>query len=78
MDPLLEQIAVKKAELDRLRPLAPHGLGNLKHVHDLEITHTSNAIKGNTLTASKTMLVIERGITIGGKPLKDHIGKPAL
>jgi len=73
MDKLLAQIAEKKAELDRLRPLAPQGLTNLEHVHDLEITYTSNAIEGNTLTASETMLVIEQGITIGGKPLKDHM-----
>jgi Fic family protein len=73
MDKLLQQIAAKKAELDRLRPRAPRGLRNLEHVHDLELTYTSNAIEGNTLTASETMLVIEQGITIGGKPLKDHM-----
>ncbi len=73
MDTLLARIAEKKAELDRLRPLAPRGLTNLEHVHDLEITYTSNAIEGNTLTASETMLVIEQGITIGGKPLRDHM-----
>jgi len=73
MDKLLQQIAEKKAELDRLRPLAPQGLSNLEHAHDLELTYTSNAIEGNTLTASETMLVVEQGITIGGKPLKDHM-----
>jgi Fic family protein len=41
-------------------------------VQDLELTYTSNAIEGNTLTAVETTLVIENGITIGGKPLKDH------
>ena len=73
MEKLIERIAARKAELDRLRPLAPRGLSNLEHVHDLEITYTSNAIEGNTLTASETMLVVEQGITIGGKPLKDHM-----
>lgn len=73
MDTLIERIAARKAELDRLRPLAPRGLSNLEHVHDLEITYTSNAIEGNTLTASETMLVVEQGITIGGKRLKDHM-----
>jgi Fic family protein len=37
------------------------------------LTYTSNAIEGNTLSAAETTLVIERGITIGGKPLKDHL-----
>ena len=49
------------------------GFGNLEHVHDLELTYTSNAIEGNTLSAAETTLVIEQGITIGGKPLKDHL-----
>ncbi len=73
MDKLLDRIAAKKAELDRLRPLSPRGLSNLEHVHDLELTYTSNAIEGNTLTAAETTLVVEQGITIGGKPLKDHL-----
>ena len=73
MDELQEQIATKKAELDRLRDSSPGGLGNLEHVHDLELTYTSNAIEGNTLTAAETTLVVEQGITIGGKPLKDHM-----
>lgn len=73
MDNLPDQIAAKKATLDTLRATAPRGLGNLEHVDDLELTYTSNAIEGNTLTASETMLVIEQGITIGGKPLKDHM-----
>lgn len=70
---LLSEIAAKKAALDRLRPLPPKSLSNLDHVYDLELTYTSNAIEGNTLTASETMLVVEKGITIGGKPLKDHL-----
>jgi Fic family protein len=73
MPDLHARIAAKKAELDRLRPRAPHGLGNLEHVHDLELTYTSNAIEGNTLTAAETTLVVEHGLTIGGKPLRDHL-----
>jgi cell filamentation protein, protein adenylyltransferase len=72
-DTLLQQIAAKKAELDRLRPQAPHGLDNLNQSYDIELTYTSNAIEGNTLTAAETRMVIEHGITIGGKPLKDHL-----
>ena len=73
MDFLLEQIAAKKAKLDRSRARAPGGLSNLEHSADLELTYTSNAIEGNTLSAAETTLVIEQGITIGGKPLKDHL-----
>jgi len=73
MHDLRARVAAKKAELDWLRPLAPHGLTNLDHVQDLELTFTSNAIEGNMLTAAETTLVVEQGLTIGGKPLKDHL-----
>jgi Fic family protein len=35
-------------------------------------THTSMAIEGNTLTLGETAFVLEEGLTISGKPLKDH------
>ncbi|OPX38911.1 MAG: cell filamentation protein Fic [Desulfobacteraceae bacterium 4484_190.2] len=35
-------------------------------------THTSTAIEGNTLTLKETAVVLEKGTTISGKPLKDH------
>lgn len=70
---IIRNIEQNKAELDRLRPLLPKGLSNLQHAHDLELTYTSNAIEGNTLSAAETMLVIEQGIAIGGKPLRDHL-----
>ena len=35
-------------------------------------THTSTAIEGNTLTLGETAFVIEAGLTVSGKPLKDH------
>jgi len=73
MATLLQAIAAKKAELDRLRARAPDGLTNLEHAQDLELTYTSNAIEGNTLTAVETTLVIEHGITVAGKPLRDHL-----
>ena len=73
MDNLIFAIRDKKVQLDRLRPLSPGALANLEHAYDLELTYTSNAIEGNTLTQLETNLVIEHGITIGGKKLKDHL-----
>ena len=73
METLIRSVATKKAELDRLRPQAPNGLSNREHSHDLELAYTSNAIEGNTLTAAETTMVIELGITIGGKPLRHHL-----
>jgi Fic family protein len=73
MDKLFAQISTKKAELNRLRELKPRALDNLEHSHDLELTYTSNAIEGNTLSAAETTLILEQGVTIAGKPLRDHL-----
>ena len=73
MDDLLARIAAKKAELDRLRRDSRRSVTNFDHSQDLELTYTSNAIEGNTLTAVETTMVIEQGITIAGKPLRDHL-----
>jgi Fic family protein len=73
MSELLTSIAAKKKQLDDLRPLSPRALANLDHYYDLELTYTSNAIEGNTLTRLETSTVIEKGITVSGKPLKDHL-----
>jgi Fic family protein len=37
------------------------------------MTYNSNAIEGNSLTLKETFLVINEGLTIRGKPLKDHL-----
>ncbi len=70
---LMRRIAETKAELDRQRARVPGGLRSFEHTQDLQLTYASNAIEGNTLTAVETMLVVEKGIAIGGKPLKDHL-----
>jgi Fic family protein len=62
-----------KAALDQLRPLSEPGLRYLQKAWDVELTFTSNAIEGNTLTLRETAEVIEHGVTVGGKSLKDHL-----
>ncbi len=46
---------------------------SLERAQRIDITFTSNALEGNTLTAGETALVLEKGLTIGGKSLKDHL-----
>ena len=48
-------------------------LAQLQKHYDVELTYTSNAIEGNTLTLRETAEVIEHGVTVGGKPLRDHL-----
>lgn len=69
---ILSQIDCKKAELDGRRPLTEGELERLNEEFTVEYTYNSNAIEGNTLTLRETDLVL-RGLTIGQKPLKDHI-----
>ena len=70
---LLKRVEEKKKQLDKLRPLPKDALKKL--LEDIRLRHTyhSDAIEGNTLTLQETKLVLEEGIAIGGKPLKDHI-----
>ena len=71
---LADAVLAKKRQLDALKKsLRPGGLDNLDHSQRVDITYTSNAIEGNTLTAGETALVLEKGITVSGKPLKDHL-----
>lgn len=48
-------------------------LFSIKESLYLEWIYNSNAIEGNSLTLRETQIVLEEGITIGGKPVKDHI-----
>ena len=70
---LIRGIDEKKAQLDRLRPLSGGVLAQLQKYYDIELTYTSNAIEGNTLTYRETAEVIEHGITVGGKSLREHL-----
>ena len=63
----------RKAALDALRPLSTETTAALDRWYDVELTYTSNALEGNTLTRSETAIVLEKGITVSGKPLKDHL-----
>jgi len=66
---ILEQ---KKIQLDRLRPLPQELVKNLDDWLRIELTYTSNAIEGNTLSRQETALVVEKGLTVSGKTLKEH------
>jgi Fic family protein len=70
---MLTNIQTKKAKLDSLRPLSKEQLQNLKSYFDIEFTYNSNAIEGNTLSFNETKLVINEGLTIGGKSLHEHL-----
>jgi len=68
-----DQLTQKKKELDSFRPLPLELTRNLEDWFKVELTYTSNAIEGNTLTRRETAVVIEKGLTVGGKSLREHL-----
>lgn len=69
----LDALTEKKVRLDQYRPLPPDLVRNLEEWYRVELTFTSNAIEGNTLTRRETALVLEKGLTVGGKSLREHL-----
>ncbi len=69
----LEELDKLKSWLDSFRPLPRQVVEEMKSYYDVSFTYNSNAIEGNTLTKSETQLVLEKGITIGGKALVEHL-----
>lgn len=60
-----------KAKIDAQRPFSVETLRSLHAYYQIGLTHSSNALEGNRLTLSETRVVLEDGLTIGGKPLRD-------
>lgn len=69
---LSRRIVQKKQQLDRLRPLSRSLVNRLREQVIIEWTYNSNAIEGTSLSLRETELIIEHGLTIKGKPLKEH------
>ena len=70
---LKNRIDEKLKTLQSLRPLPPQAVEKLREQFNIEMTYNSNAIEGNRLTLKETFLVINEGLTIKGKSLKDHL-----
>lgn len=69
----IKRIDDKLIQLQKLRLLPSSAVKKLQEQFEIEMTYNSNAIEGNSLTLKETFLVINEGITIKGKPLKDHL-----
>lgn len=72
MEDKLLKLQAKKQRLDSYKPLQNELIKNLKEWFRIELTYTSNAIEGNTLTRQETAMVVEEGITVKGKSLTEH------
>ena len=68
---LLKRIDDAKTEIDKRRPLTQEEAKQLDAYFRIGITYTSNALEGNSLTVTETKVLLEDGITVGGKPIRD-------
>ncbi len=74
LSPIIKiRLEEKLAKLNKLRPLPKSAVQKLREKFQIEMTYNSNAIEGNSLTLKETFLVINEGITVKGKSLKDHL-----
>lgn len=69
---LLLRIDSKHRRIGQHRPLPQVALDRMRQNLLMEWTYHSNSIEGNTLTLQETRVVIEHGLTIGGKTLREH------
>ena len=74
-DTLLSKIAAigdRVATMRSTGALSPDVLGRLRRFFKIKNIYNSNAIEGNQLNVGETRLVVEQGLTLTGKPLKDQ------
>ncbi|MFM7683406.1 MAG: Fic family protein [Bacteroidota bacterium] len=77
---LSKQLTSRLKNLDELskkwkniKPLNEIQLRKMEEYFFTSYTYESNRIEGNTLTLQETHLVINEGITIGGKSMREHL-----
>ena len=67
-----ERLYQKKQDLQASRPLPNIALNKIRESLSIEWTYNSNSIEGNTLSLRETQMVLQEGITIKGKSLREH------
>ena len=67
-----EQLIQKRDKYQATRAQIPeYTLHTFEQAFEIEYTHNSTAIEGNTLTLIETKVLLEDGISIGGKRLRE-------
>lgn len=70
---LLHECDTLKERLSGLRPLPLEALKKIEEAYNIEYTYESNRIEGNTLTLQETELIVNEGVTIAGKSMREHL-----
>lgn len=71
MDKQILSCENKKNILDSFKPLPKDLVKNLNEWFRVELTYTSNAIEGNTLTRQETAMVVDKGLSVNGKSIQE-------
>ena len=69
---MFEKIDRNKAKIDALRPMSASLLQQIRDYYRIGLTYSSNALEGNSLTETETKVLLEDGLTVGGKPIRDY------
>ncbi len=70
---ILGELTQLKEKLQLIRPLPSEVFHSLRNDFLVKSTYHSNAIEGNTLTVYETKAILEDGITIAGKSMREHL-----
>ena len=70
LEDILLEIDVLKSKLDKFRQFDSY---RIAQALELEYTFESNRIEGNTLSLRETDLVLNEGLTISGKSMREHL-----
>jgi Fic family protein len=68
---LIEKIKLLKSQLDTLKPFNQTQLKNLRERFRIGFIQNSNAIEGNSSTLTEVKILLEEGITVAGKTVRE-------
>ena len=71
LNALYRDIDKYKSAIQDKRPLSPEEVTGLENYYRIGNTYASNALEGNSLTLTETKILLEDGLTVAGKPLRD-------
>lgn len=69
---MFEKVDRYKAQIDTFRPFEGNSLKQIKDYYKIGLTYSSNALEGNSLTETETKILLEDGLTVRGKPIRDY------
>lgn len=68
----LDEIGKRVESMRSTGKLSPEVLGRIRSFFKVKNIYNSNAIEGNSLNVGETRMVVEQGLTLTGRPLKDQ------